>query len=130
MAKPTPAPAVLSGVRAARAPHAPFASMTREALERVVRASRIAYFAPGEVVLAPSDARPPLCYVIRQGRVRGERDQPGGGSRALWELGPGEMFIVRRKSPALSARIYENPSSHTCPVGGQVTCTPAAQRPA
>ena len=92
MAKPTPAPAVLSGVRAALAPHAPFASMTREALERVVRASRIAYFAPGEVVLAPSDARPPLCYVIRQGRVRGERDQPGGGSRALWELGPGEMF--------------------------------------
>ena len=94
MAKATPAPAVLSGVRAALVSHAPFAAMSRETLDRVVRAARIAYFAPGEVILAPSDTRPALCYVIRQGRVRGERDPAGGqgGSRALWELGPGEMF--------------------------------------
>jgi CBS domain-containing protein len=92
LANATPAPAVLSGIRAALAPHAPFSSMTREALDRVVRASRVAYFAPGEVILAPSDARPALCYVIRQGRVRGERDEPDGGARALWVLEPGEVF--------------------------------------
>ena len=94
MAKATPAPAVLSGVRAALVSHAPFSAMSRETLDRVVRAARIGYFAPGEVILAPSDTRPALCYVIRQGRVRGERDPAGGqgGSRALWELGPGEMF--------------------------------------
>ena len=66
--------------------------MTSEALERVVRSSRISYFAPGEVILTPSDARPALCYVIRQGRVRGERDQPDGAARPLWQLGPGELF--------------------------------------
>ena len=92
MANATPAPAVLSGVRAALAPHEPFASMTREDLDRIVRASRIVYFSPGEVILAPSDARPALCYVIRQGRVRGERDEAEGGARGLWELEPGEMF--------------------------------------
>ena len=88
----SPAPAIVAGLRAALAPHAPFASLPRETLDRIVRASRVRYFAPGEVVLSPGGERPDACYVIRQGRVRGERDVPGGEPRALWELGPGEMF--------------------------------------
>ena len=92
MAATSPAPAVVAGLRAALVPHAPFASMPREALDRIVRASRVRYFAPGEVVLAPGGERPAECYVIRQGSVRGERDVPGAGPRALWELGAGEMF--------------------------------------
>ena len=94
MAATSPASAVVAGLRAALVPHAPFASMPRETLDRIVRASRVRYFAPGEVVLAPGSERPTECYVIRQGAVRGERDVEGGEPRALWTLGPGEMFPV------------------------------------
>jgi CBS domain-containing protein len=92
LAANTPAPAVIAGLRAALAPHAPFASMPHDLLDRLVRASHVRYFAPGEVVLAPGDARPAECYVIRQGAVRGERAAAGGEAHAAWALGPGEMF--------------------------------------
>ena len=92
MAKLSPAPTVVSGLRQALAPHAPFSAMKPDELERVVRASRIRYFAPGETILSPSGTRPTHCYVIRQGMVRGERADADGALRPLWELGPGEMF--------------------------------------
>lgn len=61
-------------------------------LDRIVRASRLRYFAPGETILAPAADRPAHCYVIRQGAVRGERPGRDGAAVALWELSPGEMF--------------------------------------
>lgn len=61
-------------------------------LNRVVRASHLKYFAPGEMVLAPAPDRPAHCYVIRQGTIRGERPGGTGAASALWELSAGEMF--------------------------------------
>jgi len=89
---PTPAPSVLAGLKQALEPHAPFAAMTAGDLDRLVRASRLRYFAPGEAILAPASNRPADCYVIRQGTVRGERPGASGASGALWELSAGEMF--------------------------------------
>lgn len=89
---PTPAPSVLAGLKLALKPHAPFAAMTEHDLDRVVRASQLRYFAPGEVVLAPAAERPASCFVVRQGTVRGERPGVTGDSAALWELSAGEMF--------------------------------------
>ncbi len=79
-------------MRHALAPHAPFSAMRGEDLDRIVRASQLQYFAPGEVVLRPASERPAHCYVIRQGTIRGERPSESGGTTPLWELSAGEMF--------------------------------------
>jgi CBS domain-containing protein len=89
---PTPAPSVLAAMKQALTPHAPFAAMDGDDLERIVRASRVRYFASGEQILAPGAERPTHCFVIRQGRVRGERPGATGAASALWELSSGEMF--------------------------------------
>jgi CBS domain-containing protein len=92
MSKSSPAPTVVSGLKQALVPHAPFSGMTAADVERVVRSSRLRYFAPGEAILTPSDTRPDHCYVIKQGAVRGERASPDGTLHPAWELGAGEMF--------------------------------------
>ncbi len=88
----TPAPSVLAGLKQTLKPHPPFAAMHEGDVDRLVRASRIAYFAPGETILGPGADRPSHCYVIRQGAVRGERSDQTGSASALWELSAGEMF--------------------------------------
>lgn len=92
MPKLSPAPTVVSGLRQALVPHAPFSGMSTGDLERIVRASKLRYFAPGETILAPSEGRPAQCHVIKQGVVRGERPGPDGTLRPAWELVAGEMF--------------------------------------
>jgi CBS domain-containing protein len=88
----SPAPTVIAALRQVLKPHAPFANMTDADLDRVLRASALRYFAPGETILSPADTRPAHCYVVRQGVVRGERPNRSGELTALWELGTGEMF--------------------------------------
>ena len=88
---PTPAPSVIAGLKQALKPHAPFAAMSEGDLDRIVRASELRYFAPGETILAPAAERPVHCYVVRQGTVRGERPDTDTGA-GLWELSAGEMF--------------------------------------
>ncbi|MEO8306108.1 MAG: DUF294 nucleotidyltransferase-like domain-containing protein [Betaproteobacteria bacterium] len=88
----TPAPSVLAGLKQALRPHAPFSAMQDADLDRIVRASRLTYFAPGESILAPTSGRPAHCFVVRQGTVRGERPGGTGTASALWELEAGEMF--------------------------------------
>ena len=61
-------------------------------LDRIVRASRLLYFAPGESILAPTSGPPAHCFAIKQGTVRGERPGGSGIGSALWELDAGEMF--------------------------------------
>ena len=92
MARTTPAPTVLSGLKQALLPHAPFSAMAADDVERIVRASQIRYFAPGEVILAPANTPSDSCYVIRQGIVRGEHKSSDGVSSPEWELAAGEMF--------------------------------------
>ena len=81
--------------------HVPFAAMADGDVERVVRASQLRYFAPGETILTPATERPAHCHIVRQGAVRGERPRDAsavagaaamGGAAALWELEAGEMF--------------------------------------
>jgi CBS domain-containing protein len=88
----TPAPSVLAGLKQALLPHAPFSAMGAGDFDRVVRASQLRYFAPGEVILSPAESRPGHCFVVRQGSVRGERPGASGEAVALWELSAGEMF--------------------------------------
>ena len=88
----SPAPTVIGGLVHALRPHAPFSAMDEGDVVRLVRAARLAYFAPGDTILAPGASRPDSCYVIKQGAVRGERPGAAGDAAGLWELSAGEMF--------------------------------------
>ena len=91
-AKPTPATTVLAAIRHVLLPHEPFSSISAGDLDRIARASKLRYFAPGEVVLAPASDRPSHCFIVRQGVVRGERPSASGDPTALWELDAGDVF--------------------------------------
>ena len=88
----SPAPTVINGLVRALRPHAPFTAMEEADVERIVRASRLIYFATGETVLTPGPNRPEHCHVIKQGAVRGESPVSAGPVVGLWELAAGEMF--------------------------------------
>lgn len=88
----SPASTVVGGLAQAIRPHAPFAAMDASDVERLVRAARLQYYAPGDTILSPGANRPEHCYVVKQGTVRGERPGAGGLAVGLWELTPGEMF--------------------------------------
>ena len=88
----SPASTVVGGLAQALRPHAPFAEMDNADVERVVRAARLTYFAPGDTILTPGAQRPEHCYIVKQGTVRGERPGAEGLAVGLWELTAGEMF--------------------------------------
>ena len=98
MSATKPARAIVDGLKRALAPHAPFAAMADAHLEWIATAARVRYYAPGEVILAPAAAPAEHCLVVRQGRVRGERPQAGGGATPVFELTAGEMFPSPRSS--------------------------------
>jgi CBS domain-containing protein len=115
MARTTPAPTVLSGLKQALVPHAPFSAMAADDVDRIVRASQIRYFAPGEVILAPSDRPSDHCYVIRQGVVRGEHRSTDGVLSPAWELAAGEMY-------PLGALLAKRGVTSTYRASGDVFC--------
>lgn len=92
---PSPAPTIVAGFKLVLRAHVPFTAMPDAEVERVVRASRLCYFAPGETILSPAPERPAHCYFIKRGTVRGERPRAAAAASdavALWELAAGEMF--------------------------------------
>ena len=130
----TPAPSVMAGIKLALKPHAPFSAMTEHDLDRVVRASQLRYFAPGEVILSPAEVRPASCFVIRQGTVRGERPGMTGDAAALWELSAGEMFplgaLLARRGVTSVYRATQDTFCLAIPVAvfdGLITASPVFQ---
>ena len=89
---PTPAPSVLAGLKQALKPHAPFAAMSERDLDRIVRASRLQYFAPGEI--DPGAGRRTARALLRHSPGRRPRRAARWrrAASALWELSAGEMF--------------------------------------
>jgi CBS domain-containing protein len=85
------APTIAAGLRQLLAAHAPFAAMSAADLDFVIENIEIAYYAPDEVVLAPSGAVPSHCMIVKQGRVQGE--EPDGQAIAF-EAGVGDCFPV------------------------------------
>ncbi|MCU0940385.1 MAG: hypothetical protein MUC86_14900, partial [Burkholderiaceae bacterium] len=89
------APTIAAGIRQLLTPHVPFSQMEAADLDYLVGAVEVAYFAPGEVILAPSGAAPNSCFIVKQGRVRGTPAGAGAASAApAFEAGPGECFPV------------------------------------
>jgi len=69
-------------------PHAPFSEMDPTDVDAVIDAVDIAYFGPGEIVLAPESGAPTHCMIVKQGRVQGA----AGDKKIAYEAGVGDCF--------------------------------------
>ena len=87
---------IAADIRQVLAPHVPFSQMEPADLDFLVGAVEVAYFSPGEVILAPEPSAPQQCFIVKQGRVRGAvaNESAKPGSAAPFEAGPGECFPV------------------------------------
>lgn len=86
-------PQVINAVRSELARHAPFAQMTATDLDALAAVLEMAYFEPGALIIAPEHGSPSVCYIVKQGIVRGERGDPVQPEFTV-ELSAGEMFPV------------------------------------
>ncbi len=94
----------------------PFEHMGLEELEFLVKHSRLAFYSAGDELLSPSDGQVRELYIIKQGRVRGERpDNDGGGGEANFELHDGEIFPT-------GALLSERPTRRTYRAVTDVFC--------
>ncbi|HET9024127.1 MAG TPA: cyclic nucleotide-binding domain-containing protein, partial [Burkholderiaceae bacterium] len=87
------APTIASGLKQLLARHMPFSNMTPEHLNFVIENVEVAYFEPGETILAPSSEVPSHCYIVKQGRVQGETTDEATGQVAF-DAGVGDCFPV------------------------------------
>ena len=87
-------PTVVAGVLAALEVHPPFSTMRVEDLDFVARRVELAYFAPGEVIVAPDSGTPGACWIVRDGMVEGRRPDEQEGAEPAVQLTPGEPFPV------------------------------------
>jgi CBS domain-containing protein len=87
------APTIASGLKQFLAAYAPFSSMAPGHLDFVIEHAEIAYFEPGEVILAPGSEAPSHCHVVKQGRVQAETTG-GREGEVAFEAGVGDCFPV------------------------------------
>jgi CBS domain-containing protein len=85
------APTIAAGLRQLLSAHLPFSAMAPADLDLIIDNVQIAYYAPGEIVLAPSGAVPTHCLIVKQGRVQGEAPDTKG---IAYEAGVGDCFPV------------------------------------
>ncbi len=84
--------------------HAPFSSMDDSHLALFAEHATLQFHADGDVVLAPEDGPVQRFYVVKQGRIRGERESgKDGKTETTFEISQGECF-------PLAALIGERPT--------------------
>lgn len=105
---------LVAGVRQALGAWVPFSLMREEDLDFVARRVELAYFAPGEVVIAPDAGLPAVCWIVRQGAVEGFSSESVGAVPSV-VLGPGESFPV-------GALMAERAVTDTYRAAGDVFC--------
>lgn len=75
--------------------HAPFSGMARSDLEFVASHARLAYFAPGEVLIEAGGAPAQACFVMREGAVKAAPPPDGASAeRSATALTGGDVFPV------------------------------------
>lgn len=74
-------------------PHAPFGQMAEEQLTIFASRLKLAFYAKGDIILAPEQGVPAHFFVIKQGGVIGEQVlAQADSSVAAWQLSEGECF--------------------------------------
>lgn len=95
MESPQAGPSLLNAAIAFLKRYPPFDDMDAAALQFLASHLTMAYFAKGQVILAPGSDMPPHLYIVQRGLVQFtpvEGFHPGAGEAIT--LGPGECFSV------------------------------------
>lgn len=84
--------------------HTPFSHMDETHLAYFAEHAELRFFADGDVVLTPDDGPVQRFHVVKQGRIRGERESGKGGAvQTTFEISQGECF-------PLAALVGERPT--------------------
>lgn len=105
------APTIIAGLKQLLIQHLPFSAMAAADLDFVIENADVAYYAPGEVIVAPSTAVPSHCVIVKQGAVQGESAEAG----VAFEAGVGDCFPV-------GALLAERPATLTYRAVGDTFC--------
>jgi CBS domain-containing protein len=103
--------------------HAPFSHMDDGYLAHFAEHASLRFFADGDVVLAPDDGAVTRFYVVKQGRIIGER--PGnksGEAETTFEISAGECF-------PLAALIGQRPTHTLHRAAGDTFCLSIENEP-
>lgn len=89
----TPRPQNTRAIMAFLREHAPFSQMDDSHLAHFAENASLRFYADGDVVLAPDDKPVTLFYVVKQGRIVGERaSSKDGKTETTFEISAGECF--------------------------------------
>jgi len=96
--------------------HAPFSSMDDDHLAHFAEHATLRFYADGDVVLSPDEGIVRRFYVVKQGRIRGERhNEKADKTETTFEISQGECF-------PLAAIIGERPTRTLHRVAGDTFC--------
>ncbi|MBQ0831178.1 putative nucleotidyltransferase substrate binding domain-containing protein [Marinobacter sp.] len=96
--------------------HAPFSSMDEDHLAHFAEHATLRFYADGDVVLSPDNGIVRRFYVVKQGRIRGERhNQKADKTETTFEISLGECF-------PLAAIIGERPTRTLHRAAGDTFC--------
>ena len=96
--------------------HAPFSNMDDAHLAHFAEHASLRFFADEDVVLSPEDGPVRRFYVVKQGRIRGERhNDKDGKTETTFEISQGECF-------PLAALIGERPTRTLHRASGDTFC--------
>lgn len=107
-----PAPTIIAGLKQLLREHLPFSAMTAEDIDFVVGNIEVAYYAPREVIVAPSADVPSHCVIVKQGQVQGESADSG---TVAYEASVGDCFPV-------GALLADRPATLTYRAVGDTFC--------
>ena len=107
------APTIVAGLKQVLMRHVPFSHMEDADLDYLIANVEVAYYAPGETLLAPSSEPSSRFFILKQGGVRGLLDADPG--RVAFEGGPGDCFPV-------GALLAERPVALTYVAVGDTFC--------
>ena len=96
--------------------HAPFSSMEEDHLAHFAEHATLRFYSDGDVVLSPDDGIVRKFYVVKQGRIRGERlNEKAEKTETTFEISLGECF-------PLAAIIGERPTRTLHRAAGDTFC--------
>lgn len=96
--------------------HAPFSSMDDTHLAHFAEHASLRFYADGDIVLSPEDGPVQRFYVVKQGRIRGERhNEKEDKTETTFEISQGECF-------PLAALVGERPTRTLHRASGDTFC--------
>lgn len=96
--------------------HPPFSGMDEVHLAHFAEHARLRFYGDNDIILSPDDGPARTFYVVKQGRIRGERDNTGDGvAETTFEISEGECF-------PLAALVGERPTRTLHRASGDTFC--------